>query len=190
MISMSRFSGGNKKCHTPAKSSQRSGDPDVVGGVVAAKTVFYQRAAEKTRNPIGKRMFLSMIEDEKNQIDDFRCIPEIRDIKVHDVAPPMKKIKTFFEKTGDALLEKIKTTTDEVDALKIAMELEKESIELCERLSKKMQSRKVKALVDRLIKEERQRYAMFSNTYLFLSDSGSWFMWHEHSITDGGTPWA
>ncbi|HXX58252.1 MAG TPA: ferritin family protein [Thermodesulfovibrionales bacterium] len=190
MIRTSRNSHGCKKCHTPAKSSPGCGDPDIIEGVIAAKTGFYQRAAEKTKNPVGKRMFLSMIEDEKKQVDDFRCIAEIRGIRIRDVARPMNKIRTLFEKTGEILLGRIKRTTDEVDALKIAMEMEREGIELCERLSEKTQSRKVKALVERLIKAERQRYAIFSNTHLFLSDSGSWFMWDEHSIMDGGTPWA
>jgi hypothetical protein len=26
-------------------------------------------------------------------------------------------------------------------------------------------------------------------TVFFLSDSGSWFMWEEYSIADGGIPW-
>ena len=40
------------------------------------------------------------------------------------------------------------------------------------------------------VKAERHHYAVLSDTYQFLSDSGNWFMWEEHSIADGGTPWS
>ncbi len=151
---------------------------------------FYKKAAEKTRHPIGKKMFLSIMEDEKNHLEDFKCLLEGLDIKVRDAVSPMKKMKTVFEENREGLLERIEATTDEMEALKIAMEMEKESIDFYEKASKEVQGPKERALFERLVEEERQHYAIFSNTYFFLSDSGSWFMWEEHSIVDGGTPWA
>ena len=44
---------------------------------------------------------------------------------------------------------------------------------------------KEKALFERLIEEETQHYQIFSNSYQFLSDTGNWFMWEEHSIVEG-----
>jgi rubrerythrin len=132
-------------------------------------------------NPIGRRVFLSVMEDEKRHLEDFRTIPKERHLGARGTAAT-KIIKGF--------LQKIKTTTDDVEALKIAMEMEKESIELYEKLSKRVRTPKEKALFRSLLNEEQQRYAEFSDTCLFLSDSRSWFMWDEHSIMDGGTPWA
>ena len=37
----------------------------------------------------------------------------------------------------------------------------------------------------RLVKEEQQHYDVFANTYSFMSDTGNWFMWDEHSIVEG-----
>jgi len=88
------------------------------------------------------------------------------------------------------LLEKIEATTDEMEALKIALQMEKDSIEFYKKAVNEVQTPKEKALFEKLIKEEQQHYDIFANTYFFLSDSGSWFMWEEHSIVDGGTPWA
>ena len=88
------------------------------------------------------------------------------------------------------MLEKIESTTDEMEALKIAMQMEKDSIEFYKKAVNEVQTPKEKALFEKLIKEEQQHYDIFANTYFFLSDSGSWFMWEEHSIVDGGTPWA
>jgi hypothetical protein len=33
--------------------------------------------------------------------------------------------------------------------------------------------------------EEQQHYDIFANTHSFLSDTGNWFMWEEHSIVEG-----
>jgi len=151
---------------------------------------FYKEAAEKTRHPIGKKMFLSIMEDEEGHLENFECILEGLDIKVHDLARPMERMKNVFEENKDALLEKIESTTDEMEALKIAMQMEKDSIEFYKKAVNEVQTPKEKALFEKLIKEEQQHYDIFANTYFFLSDSGSWFMWEEHSIVDGGTPWA
>jgi len=152
-----------------------------IEGIVASKATFYQQAAEKTVNPIGRRVFLSVMEDEKRLLEDFRGIPKERHLGTRGTAST-RVIKGF--------LKKIKATTDDVEALKIAMDMEKESIGLYEKLSKKVRTLKEKALLKSLLNEEQQRYAEFSDTCLFLSDSRSWFMWDEHSIMDGGTPWA
>jgi len=151
---------------------------------------FYEEAALKTKHPIGRKMFLSIVEDEKKHLEDLNCILNGLHLKVRDVASPMKKMKTVFERDGDALLDRIRATTDDMDALKVAMQIEKESIEFYEKLSKKTKNPKEKTFFERLLEEEQQHYTIFSNTYFFLSDSGSWFMWEEHSIVDGGTQWA
>lgn len=151
---------------------------------------FYKEAAEKTNHPVGKKMFLSIMQDEQRHLDDFKCILHGFDIKVRDLVSPMKKMKTVFEENKEALLERIEATTDEMDALKVAMQKEKESFELYERLSKEVQTPKERKLFQRLIEEEKKHYTIFSNTYFFLSNSESWFMWEEYSMVDGGTPWA
>jgi len=151
---------------------------------------FYKEAALKTSHPIGRKMFLSIMEDEKLHLEDLNCVLEGLHLKVRDVASPMKKMKTVFERNSDTLLERIRPTTDEMEALKVAMQMEKESIEFYEKLSKGESTPKERAFFEKLLSEEREHYAIFSNTYSFLSDSGNWFMWEEHSIVDGGTPWA
>jgi rubrerythrin len=90
----------------------------------------------------------------------------------------------------EAMMKRVKATQDELDAFKIAMQMEKEGVEFYKRAGSEAQTEKEKSLFERLVKEEQQHYDIFANTYFFLSDTGSWFMWEEHSIVDGGTPWA
>lgn len=90
----------------------------------------------------------------------------------------------------DEMMKKAGATTDELEAFKIAMQMEKEGLEFYRKAALDAKTEKEKALFERLIKEEQQHYDIFSNTYSFLSDTGNWFMWEEHSIVDGGTTWA
>jgi rubrerythrin len=150
---------------------------------------FYKDAAEKTNHPVGKKMFLSIMEDEKRHLEMLESIIKGLDISVKDVNP-MKNIKTIFEQLKDQMSERVQATTDEMDALKIAMEMEKKGVEFYKKTAQETSNQKEKALFEQLVKEEEQHYQVFSNTYFFMSDTGSWFMWEEHSIVDGGTAWA
>lgn len=150
---------------------------------------FYTKASERTENPVGKKMFLTIAEDEKRHLEMLSQIFKGLEISIKDVSP-MKNIKTIFESMKDEMMERVEATTDELEAFKVAIRMEKEGIEFYRKAAIEAKTEKEKLLFEKLIKEEQQHYDIFSNTYFFMSDTGSWFMWEEHSIVDGGTPWA
>jgi rubrerythrin len=150
---------------------------------------FYREAATTVKNAVGQKMFLSIMDDEKRHLDMLKEILEGLDIHIRDVSP-MKNLKTIFEEHKGEMMQRTKVTTDELDAFKIAMRMEREGVEFYKKRSSEAPSEKEKMLFERLAKEEEQHYAVFSNTYFFMQDSGNWFMWEEHSFIDGGTLWA
>jgi bacterioferritin (cytochrome b1) len=150
---------------------------------------FYTEAAEKTKNSVGKQMFLTIVQDEKRHLETLTQIFKGLDITVQDVSP-MENIRTVFDSMKTGMMKRVEATMDELEAFKIAMQMEKEGVEFYKKASAGAKTEKEKALFERLIKEEQEHYNIFANTYFFLSDTGSWFMWEEHSIVDGGTPWA
>ncbi len=150
---------------------------------------FYTAASEKTTNPVGKKMFMSIKEDEKRHLQALSQIFKEVGIKMDDVSP-MRNMKTIFESMKNAMMQRVEATPDELESFKIAIQMEKEGIEFYKKAEAGAQTEKERALFERLIKEEQQHHDIFANTYFFLSDTGSWFMWEEHSIVDGGTPWA
>ncbi|MDH5768452.1 MAG: ferritin family protein, partial [Nitrospirota bacterium] len=150
---------------------------------------FYSEAAGRTQNSVGKKMFITIVEDEKRHLETLSQIFKGLHIEMKDVSP-MKNIKTVFEKMKDEMMQRVKATTDELEAFKIAMQMEQEGVEFYKKAASDAKTEKEKSLFERLVKEEQEHYNIFSNTYFFLSDTGSWFMWEEHSIVDGGTPWA
>ncbi len=145
---------------------------------------FYTEAADKTSNSVGKKMFLTIAGDETRHLEMLSQILKGLEISNGDVSP-MKQIHTIFEEMKDEMIQDIKATTDELYAFKIAMQMEKEGKEFYEKSLQSAVTEKEKALFEMLIKEEQQHYDIFSNTHSFLSDTGNWFMWEEHSIVEG-----
>jgi len=145
---------------------------------------FYKEAADKTKNSVGKKMFMTIREDEKRHLNMLTQIFKGLDVKAGDVSP-MKNIKTVFESMKNEMMKKVEASQNELEAFKIASQMEKEGIEFYRKALSEAKTEKEKALFDRLIKEEKQHYGIFANSYSFLSDTGNWFMWEEHSIVEG-----
>ncbi len=150
---------------------------------------FYTEAARQTICPAGRKMFQTVTEDEKRHLEMISQIIKGLHVTVQDVSP-LKNIKTVFAEMKDEMMRKVEATPDELEAFKIAMEMEKEGVAFYKKTLSRATKDKEKALLERLIQEEEQHYAIFANTYQFLANTGSWFLWEERSIVDGGTPWA
>jgi rubrerythrin len=145
---------------------------------------FYTEAAQKTKYPAGKKMFQSVTEDEKRHLQMISEIIKGLHMTEKDVSP-MKKVKSVFEEMKGEMMHKVEATADELEAFKIAMQMEKEGMEFYKKTLAGAKKDKEKALLERLIQEEQQHYALFSNTYQFLADTGNWFMWEERGIVEG-----
>lgn len=145
---------------------------------------FYTEAAGKTKYDAGKKMFLSITEDEKRHLELIAQLIKGMNITIQDVSP-MDKVKTVFESMKDSMMKKVAASKDELDAFKIAMEMEKEGEKFYQQSLAAAKTDKEKALFTRLIEEERQHYTIFANTYSHLSDTGNWFLWEERGVIEG-----
>ena len=146
---------------------------------------FYTEAARKTRYPAGKKMFQTITEDEKRHLDMISRIIKGLGVTHTDVSP-LQNVRTVFAALKDEMMQKVEATTDELEAFKIAMTMEREGKAFYEKALSQVKTEKEKALFERLIREEQQHYEIFANTYQFLSDTGNWFMWEERGIVEGG----
>ncbi|MEN2994533.1 MAG: ferritin family protein [Thermodesulfovibrio sp.] len=146
---------------------------------------FYTEASEKVSHPVGKKMFLTIAEDEKNHIKMIEEVLKGLELTIKE-ANPIKTVKTIFEEMKDKMMERVKAQTDDLEAFRIAMDMEKEGIDFYNKVKEEVNTDKEKKLFERLIFEEEQHYKIFSETYNFLKDTGNWFMWKEFSIVEGG----
>lgn len=150
---------------------------------------FYTEAAAKVKSNVGRKMFLAIVSDEKHHLEIIEGFLKDMDITMKDVSP-MKNIKSIFEQLKHEMMERVEASGDDMNAFKVAMDMEKEGVVFYRKAATESASPKEKSLFERLIKEEEQHFAIFSNTYSFMKDTGNWFMWEEHGLIDGGTPWA
>jgi len=129
-------------------------------------------------------MFETIIRDEKRHLEIVNNLLKGMDIHMEDVHP-IKNIKTVFESMKDEMMERVKATSDDLEAFKIGMQMEKEGLEFYRNLLAEATTEKEKNLYEKLIHEEEEHYNIFANTYDFLNDTGNWFMWEDHSIVEG-----
>jgi rubrerythrin len=145
---------------------------------------FYTECAEKTNSPIGKKMFLSIADDERYHI---ACANKV--IRGMGFEPskttPRQDMKTIYEQNKDAVMRKVDATTDEIEALTIAMKMEKEGLEFYRKAAAEASTSEEKALFDCLARDEEEHFTIFQNTCSLLSDTSNWFMWDEHVIFEG-----
>ena len=151
---------------------------------------FYHKAAEKTSHPFGKKMFLSFAEDEKRHLSVLREI--LIDLKFSDFnrffeeKTPREKIKTIFGEVKSETEKRIAVNPDELEALKIGMDMESKSVDFYQSALEKTQDLHQEAFFKRLIEEEKEHYQLLQNTHSYLKDSGDWFLWEEKGLLDGG----
>lgn len=145
---------------------------------------FYTKCAGKTNNPVGKKMFLSIVEDEKYHIACATKVTQGQEFKP-DETTPLQDIKMLFEQNKDAMLQRVSSTTDELEALEMAMKMEEETIKFYKKAAAEATDTPEKTFFECLIRDEEEHFVIFQETYSFLSDTGNWFMWDERSIVEG-----
>lgn len=145
---------------------------------------FYTQCAGKTDNPVGRKMFLSIADDEKYHI---ACAINVRKGKTFtpSEAAPFEDMKKIFDQHKKDMLRQVPSTANELEAFRVAMKMEEEAIAFYRKASSQAATAEEKNLFDCLIRDEEEHFSIFQNTYSFLSDMGNWFMWEEHSIVEG-----
>jgi len=150
---------------------------------------FYQKAEEKTSYPLAKKMFLSFAEDEKRHLTVLKKI--LTDLKFSDLDQffaerPRQKIENIFRKVKNEIKERITANPDELEALKIGIDMELESVQFYQTALEKSEDNLQKAFLRRLVEEEKEHLQMLQNTHSYLKNSGDWFLWEEKALLNGG----
>jgi rubrerythrin len=145
---------------------------------------FYEEAAERCDHPAGKRMFLTILEDEKQHLESLK--QAVNDMKINvKKLSPIENIKTSLETVKDQMRTQTACSLDDMEAFKIAMDMEKECVDFYKKEAEEAPSEEERNLFKRLAEEEEEHFRVFSNTHSYLSDTGNWFMWDDHSIVEG-----
>jgi len=145
---------------------------------------FYTNAAEETDDELGKKMFLSFIEDEKRHLEilekisceEYVCIEDIEDYS------PKENLKTVFSEMPDDVKKKSLNVRSDLEALNLALDMERLGYDQYIKASKGTDDEEHKKIYKKLAEEEKEHYELLLETKSYLEDTGNWYMWYEHKF--------
>jgi len=151
---------------------------------------FYQKASQKSSNRLTEELFQYLANEEDNHRKKFEQIFETfkREQNWPDTEPPSgkgKKLKSLFAEASKALGDKIKVAESELEAIKIAMNMEVKSYDLYHSRSEESTDPAERRFYEALAGEERGHQLALSDAYEYLSDPAGWFTKTEHWSMDG-----
>lgn len=140
---------------------------------------FFEQVADATHNELGKKMFMKLANDEAQHLRVFsdmftKLVGEewkdrVGELKAAGKAPLI-----------DALAKKIASAgkearASELEAISIAMDLERKAIEFFSGAAQKTGDDKARDVFNKIADEERLHYDLLQAQHDYLSNSGYWF---------------
>ena len=152
---------------------------------------FYEEAADRVQDPMGKAVFRALAKDE---VEHLRLLQaeheaikkdqdwmELDDAKVCEPTTPLK----VFPGTRDAALL-IPADGSDLDALKMAMDFELNGYQAYKNASEETDDPKGKQVFDFLASQENSHYVFLQKTHEYLTSKGaSYFDEEEFPMFDG-----
>jgi rubrerythrin len=137
---------------------------------------YYEEAASKTNNELGKKMFESLAKDEMVHLETFQKMfdtiagkEEWRELA--EGSPKVGKVPIFDEEVS----EKSKPDTNDIDALRVALDNERDSIELYKKASEEIKDSLARKIFTKIREEEEYHYDLLQAQKDHLTKSGFWF---------------
>ena len=140
---------------------------------------FYEHVADITHNELGKKMFKKLAQDEIEHITTFGEI--FTSVLNSD---EWKKYTDQEENNKETVLEKLKARVkkeeheeraSDLEAIRIGMELERESIDQYEKWAQETSGDKVQEIFKKIIEEEKFHYDLLQAEYDNITNTGFWF---------------
>ncbi len=151
---------------------------------------FYYKNASRTKNPLGKKMFQQIGDDELEHYERLKQLhqkwakqekwPETVPLKVKDTL--VKDILVeFFKKVDET-----KGDSDDLEAVRTALDFEAKGAKFYTELRDSVSNPKEREFFDLLSKMENEHYLSLKDTEEYFVDPVSWYRKAEHHTLDGG----
>ena len=149
---------------------------------------FYIKAMEMTTDEKGKRMYDSIASDEEKHLiilqEEFDSLKKTGDwvsLEKAGVEKPPSSPPPLFPEEEAEVEELIKRSASDLDALDIALDLERRGYELYQQEAQKASNLTARAVYEYLAKEENKHFTLLQNTRSYLAASGVWLWDDMHS---------
>jgi len=151
---------------------------------------FYRKAGQKSSNRLAKELFAQLADEEDVHREKVEEVYEVlkRGRNWPGIEPPCdegRKIKSLFAEATAALGSKIQVAESELEAIRIAMDMEAESYKLYHSRGEESTLPVERRFYETLAAEERGHHLALLDSYEYLSDPAGWFTKSEHWSLDG-----
>jgi rubrerythrin len=155
---------------------------------------FYHKAAERTRDPLGKQVLQSLAHEEVGHlhllkvqygalVSDGRWV----DMEKAREMEPGREVEEIFPQTDDTLVKLLPAQADDVKALEIALEFERKGYQMYQRLTKETADPAGRAMYEFLRQQEQRHYDFIQRAIEYLKTQGAWYYDEkELPMFDGG----
>lgn len=154
---------------------------------------FYEEVAAKTKNELGKKVFLLLAKDEFGHIDAIRKFnkqllheSELPDVEKLISREHRKGDEEIFKRPPEELKDKAGVDANDLKAYNVAMKMEKDGYDFYKECLEGATDDKVKKMFQFLIEEESMHYQLLQDTYFYLAHPADWFAGQERPIFEGG----
>jgi len=140
---------------------------------------FFEHLANATHNELGKKMFTKLANDEAQHLKVFSEI--FTNLVGEDWKKHIDDVKEGTKATMiEALAKKVESAgkegrASELEAISMAMNLERNAIEFFSNAAKKTADAKARDAFNRIADEERLHFDLLQAQYDNLTNSGFWF---------------
>ena len=139
---------------------------------------FYQKAAAQTSSNMGREIFESIAKDELQHLDVFEKMfkDEVGTSEWNDLVESSKKYADIqiFPKDLESIEGK-DPDINEIDALRIAMDSEKEAIDYYSNIRENTDEDVAKKIIDEIIEQEKNHYRILEGEFNHINSTGYWF---------------
>jgi len=151
---------------------------------------FYRIQAERSQNPLGRKMFLTLAKDEAEHYQRILELhkklnsegqwPESLPLKVNDT-----EVKDVLKSVVEAIDTSAETDTNDMEAVKIAIEFETKGELFYKNLRQSVEDSQEKEFYGMLESIEREHRLSLEDTYEFFKDPEGWYHRMEKPHLDG-----
>ncbi|MFB3886455.1 MAG: ferritin family protein [Thermodesulfobacteriota bacterium] len=151
---------------------------------------FYLKNAKRTKNPLGKKMFKQIGDDELEHYERLKQLhqkwskqekwPETVPLKVKDTI--VKDILLDFVNKVD---QSAKGDSNDLEAVRTALDFEAKGAKFYSELRDSVSNPKEKEFFDLLARMENEHYLSLRDTEEYFIDPASWYRKMEHHTFDG-----
>jgi len=139
---------------------------------------FYLKAAAQTSSEMGRTVFKSLAADELLHLEVFQ---KLFDEKVGK--KEWNNLITSGKKYADIQVfpkdlkkkEGANPDTNEIDAIRIAMDSEKKAIEYYTKINQNVTSDEFKEIINEIIEQEKNHYSLLEGEFHHINSTGYWF---------------